>query len=307
MTSPNHTNGNDINHSDTLNNQAASKKTSGMQITRIERSAGVLLSDHMGCEIITLRVCANEHDPNEEVAIFSIHKNLLANCSRRFAKMVKSNTNHSGLLYKIHDTCPAVFKLFTEYLYKQVVPGVTHNLTPVQQGSRLADLCQLYVFAEMFEMDHIFLNKIMDKIQDGLVMTGRVLPAMLVKNIYEHGEKTSLLRKFCVASTLYAITTPGLDDTSLKILLRASDDFFDEFTRYIVATVKHNPDPRVRGSFQENAVHADLTDSSEAGSASITATRGVHPCQFHVHPHGEDAEGSDSRYEVRGCYLLDGQ
>jgi hypothetical protein len=261
----------------------------------------------MGCEIITLKVCTNENDPNAEVAIFSIHQGLLANSSRRFAKMVKSHTNHSGLVYKIHDTCPAVFKLFTEYLYKQVVPGVTNRLTPIQQGFRLAELCQLYVFAEIFEMDHVFLNKIMDKVQDGLVMTGRVLPATLVMNIYEHTGKTSLLRKFCVASTLYAITNPVLDDPNLKALLRASDDFLDEFTSYVVANVKNNPDPRVRESFQENAAHADLTDSSQAGSASLTGRRGVHPCQFHVHPHNEDTEGSGSRYEVGSCYLLDGQ
>ncbi|PQE12670.1 btb poz domain containing protein [Rutstroemia sp. NJR-2017a BBW] len=280
-----------------------------MQLTRVEKSAEVLLGDSMGCEIITLKVCANENDPNAEVAVFSIHKDLLANSSRRFAKMVKSHTNHSGLVYKIHDTCPAVFKLFTEYLYKQVVPGVTNRLTPIQQGFRLAELCQLYVFAEIFEMDHVFLNKIMDKVQDGLVMTGRVLPATLVMNIYGHAKKTSLLRKFCVASTLYAFTNPGLDDPSLKTLLRASDDFLDEFTSYVVATVKNNPDPRIRESFQDNAAHADLTDSSQTGSSSLTLAgrRGVHPCEFHVHSPNEDTEGSDSRYEVRGCYLLDGQ
>ncbi|PQE11676.1 BTB POZ-like protein [Rutstroemia sp. NJR-2017a WRK4] len=286
-----------------------------MQLTRVEKPAEVLLGDerrskmihsYMGCEIITLKVCANENDPKEEVAIFSIHKDLLAHSSRRFAKMVTSNTNHA-VLYKIHDTCPTVFKLFTEYLYKQVVPGVTHSLTPVQQGSRLADLCQLYVFAEMFEMAPVFLNKIMDKIQDGLVVTGRVLSALLVKKIYEHANETSLLRKFCVASTLYAITTPGLDNPDLKILLRASDEFFDEFTRYVVATVKNNPDPRVRESYKENAAYADMTNSSEGGTASLTGRRGVHPCQFHVHPQGEHAEGFDSRYEVHGCYLLDGQ
>jgi hypothetical protein len=264
----------------------------------------------MGSEIITLKVCANEHNPHEEAAIFSIHKDLLASSSRRFAKMVQSSTNRPGLVYKIHDTCPAVFKLFNEYLYKQVVPGVTRNLTSVQQGSRLAELCQLYVFAEMFEMDHVFLNKIMDKIQDGLRTTGKILPAFLVKNIYEHAETTSLLRKFCVATTLYAITSQGLDDPDLKLLLRANDDFFDEFTRYIVATVKHHPDPRVRESFHEIAARRELTESSEAGFNSHTGTGGVHPCQFHIHPQGDGTEDSlaESRYEVSGCYLLlDGQ
>ncbi|KAM3077596.1 hypothetical protein ACMFMG_006932 [Clarireedia jacksonii] len=302
-----HTNSNSIDHTNNLNlhNQVASKKNIDTQLTRVETKPEVLLGDHMGCEIITLKVGASDPGQQNDVAVFSIHKVLLASSSRRFAKMVQSSKSRPSAVYKIHDTCPAVFKLFTEYLYKQVVPGVTQNLTPIQQGARLNDLCQLYVFAEIFEMDSVFLNKIMDKIQDGLVMTGTVLSAPLVKNIYEHAEKTSLLRKLCVATTLYAIADPNLDDSSFKLLIRTSDDFFDEFKNYMVSTIKRNPDPRIRESFQEMAARADLTDSSEAESTSPTRrTLGVHPCQFHVHPQGDATEDS---FEVHGCHLLDGQ
>lgn len=241
------------------------------------------------------------------VLVFSIHKNLLMNSSRRFARMLEETEVDRNHMYSIQDTNPAVFKLFNEYLYTRRIPSISPRASKTEQGTRISELCQLYVFAEIFEMHNTFLNKIMDAIQDTLVVSSTVLGASLVRNILEHGQKDSQLRNFCIANALYTVMTPGLDSAGFQWLIKNSDEFFAEFMKMLTKLPKSN-DPRIRDANQEYAVEVKIKEEElEAGGVAVEGNAaaaigpGVHPCQFHIHGRtGSDAEGADDEI----CYAL---
>ncbi|KAF7878897.1 hypothetical protein EAF04_000100 [Stromatinia cepivora] len=285
---------------------AAQSKTKAL----IRVDPDVLFTDTMGMETIVLKVGAA--DDGQGTMVFSIHKNLLLGSSRRFVKMLNGSgpldRNH---MYSIHDTSPAVFKLFNEYIYTRRIPGVSRRMSQAAQGTRISELCQLYVFAEIFEMDKTFLNKIMDAIQDGLALSSTLLTYALVKNILDHAQPESPLRKFCAANALYSAMTPGLDSAGFQWLIKNSDEFFAEFLKMLVKLTKGN-DPRIRDVNQEYAKEVKVKEEElEAGGVSVgafTATAigpGVHPCQFHVHGGlGSNAGGASGVDDDEICYLL---
>ncbi|APA06501.1 predicted protein [Sclerotinia sclerotiorum 1980 UF-70] len=283
---------------------AAHSKTKAL----IRVDPDVLLTDSMGMETVVLKVGS---DDGNGTMVFSIHKNLLQSSSPRFVKMLNSRVLDRNKIYSIHDTSPSVFKLFNEYLYTRRVPGVSHRLSQSAQGTRISELCQLYVFAEIFEMDINFLNKIMDAIQDGLALSSSLLTYALVKNIFDHAQSESPLRKFCAASALYSAMTPGLDSAGLQWLIKNSDEFCKEFMKMLVKLTKGN-DPRIRDANQEYVKEVKLKEEElEAGGAPVGANiaavvgPGVHPCQFHIHGgSGSDAEGASGVDDEEICYLL---
>ncbi|ESZ89624.1 hypothetical protein SBOR_9991 [Sclerotinia borealis F-4128] len=301
---------------DSKKSQAASQSnqsaTKSKAMALIKAEPDVLFTDTMGMETIVLKVGAAE-DGNGSMA-FSIHKNLLHDSSRRFAKMLKeSGSLERNQMYSIRDTSPFVFKLFNEYLYTRRVPGVTRRMSAAEQGSRISELCQLYVFAEIFEMHNIFLNKIMDAIQDGLTVGSTILTHTLVKNILDHAKPDSPLRKFCAANAIYSAMTPGLDSAGFKWLVKNSDEFFEDFMRMLVKSAKGN-DPRLRDVNQEYAKEVKIKEedleleaegvSVGAGTAAVGGP-GVHPCQFHIHGESEyDAGSPHGTGDDEICYLL---
>ncbi|QSZ35229.1 hypothetical protein DSL72_008098 [Monilinia vaccinii-corymbosi] len=270
-----------------------------------------LFTDIMGIETISLKVGPSD-DTNGSM-VFTIHKNLLTASSRRFAKMVQhSPPLERNQMYSIHDTSPCVFKLFNEYIYTGRVPGVHHRTSQVDKGTRISELCQLYVFAEIFEMNALFLNKIMDSIQDGLNISSTVLAHTLVQNILQHAQPDSPLRKFCAANALYSAMTPGLESAGFQWLMKNSDEFFAEFMKMLVKLTKGN-DPRIRDFTQNLAKDVPVKGGEEleaggvlvsAGTAAATGP-GVHPCQFHIHgrleSNGGAAHGDDDQ-EI--CHLF---
>lgn len=269
----------------------------------------------MGMETIALKVGAI--DDVSGSMIFTIHKNLLVASSRRFASMLEECTPlEKGEIYVIHDTSPFVFKLFNEYLYTRRIPGISRRLSAPEQGIRVSELCQLYVFAEIFEMDNTFLNKVMDTIQDGLIVSDMVITHTLVVNIFEHAKPDSPLRKFCIATALHSAVSPGLDTAGFKWLLKNSDAFFDEFLAALKKLPKGN-DPRIRDVGQEYTKDTKeiKEEELEAGGVSVDKADvestgvtgpGVHPCQFHIHHRavsGSDAGTAHADGEDEVCYL----
>ncbi|TGO36603.1 hypothetical protein BHYA_0120g00280 [Botrytis hyacinthi] len=272
----------------------------------------VLFTDTMGMETILLKV--GPSDDIHGTMVFSIHKNLLIASSRRFKKMLRdSGTLDRNQMYSIHDTSPAIFKYFNEYLYTSRIPVVSHRMSKAEQGTRILELCQLYVFAEMFEMDNNFLNKIIDTIQDGLAVSSTLLTFNLVKNILEHSQPESPLRKFCAANALYSAMVPGLDTTGFQWLIKNSDEFFAEFMKMLVELTK-GTDPRIRDAKQEYAKETKIKEEElENGGVAVNGTAvavpvvgpGVHPCQFHIHGRlGSGSGAANGAEDDEICYLL---
>ncbi|KAF7949359.1 uncharacterized protein EAE97_002868 [Botrytis byssoidea] len=272
----------------------------------------VLFTDTMGMETILLKV--GPSDDIHGTMVFSIHKNLLIASSRRFKKMLRdSGPLDRNQMYSIHDTSPAVFKYFNEYLYTRRIPAVSRRMSKAEQGTRVLELCQLYVFAEMFEMDNSFLNKTIDTIQDSLAVSSTLLTFTLVKNILEHSQPESPLRKFCAANALYSAMVPCLDTTGFQWLIKNSDDFFTEFMKMLVKLSK-GTDPRIRDAKQEYAKEAKIKEEElENGGVAVDGSAvvvpvvgsGVHPCQFHIH--GQPGSGSGAANDAEDdeiCYLL---
>ncbi|CAD6441482.1 c61f45c2-68b7-4f1e-8120-d096496d56a9 [Sclerotinia trifoliorum] len=303
--------GNSTSQKSQAESQSAHSATQSKTKALIRVDPEVLLSDTMGMETIVLKVGAA--DDGQGTMVFSIHKNLLMSSSPRFVKMLNSRVLDRNQIYSIHDTSPSVFKLFNEYLYTRRVPGVSHRLSQSAQGTRISELCQLYVFAEIFEMDRNFLNKIMDAIQDGLALSSSLLTYALVKNIFDHAQSESPLRKFCAANALYSAMTPGLDSAGFQWLIKNSDEFFAEFMKMLVKLTKGN-DPRIRDVNQEYFKEVKVKEEElEAGGVPVGANiavvvgPGVHPCQFHVHAgSGSDTEGASGVDDDEICYLLAG-
>ncbi|KAF7929324.1 uncharacterized protein EAE98_005243 [Botrytis deweyae] len=272
----------------------------------------VLFTDTMGMETIMLKV-----GPSDDIhgnMVFSIHKNLLIASSRRFAKMLRAGGPlDRNQMYSIHDTSPAIFKYFNEYLYTRRIPVVSHRMSKAEQGTRILELCQLYVFAEMFEMDNTFLNKIIDTIQDGLAVSSTLLTFSLVRNILEHSQPESPLRKFCAANALYSAMVPGLDTTGFQWLIKNSDEFFAEFMKMLVKLTK-GTDPRIRDAKQEYAKETKIKEEElENGGVAVDGSPvavpvvgpGVHPCQFHIHGRSGSGSGAANGTEDDEiCYLL---
>ncbi|KAB8302101.1 hypothetical protein EYC80_005552 [Monilinia laxa] len=280
-------------------------------MTLIKAEPDILFTDMMGMETVALKVGSS--DAANGSMVFTIHTNLLTASSRRFAKMVQHTPLERNQLYSIHDTSPSVFKLFNEYLYTGRVPGVSPRISQVDKGTRISDLCQLYVFAEIFEMNTTFLNKIMDTIQDGLTVSSTVLAHNLVSNILEHAVPESQLRKFCAANALYSAMTPGLDSTGFEWLMKNSEQFFQEFMKMLVKLTKSN-DPRIRDFNQDFPNVQGKDEELELGEVVVvgrTATAtgpGVHPCQFHIHGRlGSDGGASHCEGDGEICYLFANQ
>ncbi|KAM0132992.1 hypothetical protein ACHAO1_006479 [Botrytis cinerea] len=286
---------------------AQSKSTAMMKL-----EPDVLFTDTMGMETIMLKV-----GPSDDIhgnMVFSIHKNLLIASSRRFAKMLRTTGPlDRNQMYSIHDTSPAIFKYFNEYLYTHRIPVVSRRLSKAEQGTRILELCQLYVFAEMFEMDNNFLNKIIDTIQDGLAVSSTLLSFSLVRNILEHSKPESPLRKFCAANALYSAMVPGLDTTGFQWLIKNSDEFLAEFMKMLVKLTKAT-DPRIRDVKQEYAKETKIKEeelenggvSVDNGSVIVSVIGpGVHPCQFHIHGRSGSGSGAaDGADDDEICYLL---
>ncbi|KAF7959142.1 hypothetical protein EAE96_002658 [Botrytis aclada] len=283
---------------------AQSKSTALMKL-----EPDVLLTDTMGMETIMLKV--GPSDDIHGTMVFSIHKNLLIASSRRFAKMLSTTGPlERNQMYSIHDTSPAIFKYFNEYLYTRRVPVISRRMSKVEQGTRILQLCQLYVFAEIFEMDNTFLNKIIDTIQDGLAVSSTLLTFNLVRNILEHTKPESPLRKFCVANALYSAMVPGLDTTGFQWLIKNSDEFLAEFMKMLVKLTKAT-DPRIRDAKKEYANETKIKEEElENGGVAVNGSPvgvgpGVHPCQFHIH--GRSGSGSGAANDTEDdeiCYLL---
>ncbi|KAI9640784.1 hypothetical protein NHQ30_010624 [Ciborinia camelliae] len=294
------------------NQPAAQSKSKAL----IKAEPDVMFTDTMGMETIILKVGPSSDDEvnGTGTMVFTIHKNLLIGSSRRFAKLVRESGPERNKMYSIHDTSPLVFKLFNEYLYKGRIPTVTRRMTEVEKGTRISELCQLYVFAEIFEMDNTFLNKIMDALQDALSVGSTILTHTLVKNILEHAEPESPLRKFCAANALYTAMTPGLDSTGFQWLIKNSNEFFAEFMKMLVKLTNGN-DPRIRDFNQEYAKEEIKVKEEEleaggvsVGAGAVTVTPvgpGVHPCQFHVHGRPSSVGGSvQPPDDDEVCYLF---
>ncbi|KAM0150878.1 hypothetical protein ACHAQE_008742 [Botrytis cinerea] len=286
---------------------AQSKSTAMMKL-----EPDVLFTDTMGMETIMLKV-----GPSDDIhgnMVFSIHKNLLIASSRRFAKMLRTTGPlDRNQMYSIHDTSPAIFKYFNEYLYTHRIPVVSRRLSKAEQGTRILELCQLYVFAEMFEMDNNFLNKIIDTIQDGLAVSSTLLSFSLVRNILEHSKPESPLRKFCAANALYSAMVPGLDTTGFQWLIKNSEEFLAEFMKMLVKLTKAT-DPRIRDVKQEYAKETKIKEGElenggvavDNGSVIVSVVGpGVHPCQFHIHGRSGSGSGvADGADDDEICYLL---
>ncbi|KAM0162492.1 hypothetical protein ACHAPG_001857 [Botrytis cinerea] len=286
---------------------AQSKSTAMMKL-----EPDVLFTDTMGMETIMLKV-----GPSDDIhgnMVFSIHKNLLIASSRRFAKMLRTTGPlDRNQMYSIHDTSPAIFKYFNEYLYTHRIPVVSRRLSKAEQGTRILELCQLYVFAEMFEMDNNFLNKIIDTIQDGLAVSSTLLSFSLVRNILEHSKPESPLRKFCAANALYSAMVPGLDTTGFQWLIKNSEEFLAEFMKMLVKLTKAT-DPRIRDVKQEYAKETKIKEEElenegvavNNGSVIVSVVGpGVHPCQFHTHGRSGSGSGAaDGADDDEICYLL---
>ncbi|KAA8577147.1 hypothetical protein EYC84_007145 [Monilinia fructicola] len=280
-------------HWDTSVNNSSITQSAGpsQSMSLVKAEPDILFTDMMGMETVALKVGAS--GAVDGSMVFTIHTNLLTASSRRFAKMVQHKPLERHQIYSIHDTRPSVFKLFNEYLYTGRVPGVSPRISQVEKGARISDLCQLYVFAELFEMSTTFLNKIMDTIQDGLNVSSTVLAHNLVNNILEHAMPESQLRKFCAANALYCALTPGLDSTGFECSLRATILAFATFNQDFPKDIKDKDE------------ELEAVEVVVGGVTSPATGPGVHPCQFHIHDRLEfDGGVSHNDGDSEVCYLF---
>jgi len=152
---------------------------------------------------------------------FNVHKQLLYDNSSLFAEFFREMGPNQLITLKGEN--PNSFKLFITYLYSEQVPGVPVNANVIAQATRLKDLCQLYTMGEKYTFTPKFLNKVIDRIQDGFAITRKVPEPPLIQNIYKHTKnKASKLREFCVACVLFYLRSKDCEYSILAIVLLSS-------------------------------------------------------------------------------------
>jgi hypothetical protein len=114
--------------------------------------------------------------------MFNIHKNLIRRTSAYFFDMYKTEPP-AGRRFALNDEDPQVFKLFVEFLYTQRVPAVSTTMSDGARALRTKQLCQLYAFADRFQVQFEIRNRIMDKIQDGFAVLDKFPEPGLVQGM----------------------------------------------------------------------------------------------------------------------------
>lgn len=247
----------------------------------------------MGSEVVRIFV-------GESKVEFTVHKQLLLTAGRIFSDMFPPGRKPSERVTLGRED-PEVFKLFIEYLYTKNVPQVLAGMTSQASSKRLRDLCQLYAFADKFQLEIRFCNRIMDAIQDGYLSLDKLPGIDLIKEIYLNTPVTSKLRQFGIASLLYSMSSSreDLHADVVAVFIAANGDALLDFVHTVKALDLVGRDPRVRDcQGSEGCVEC------QAGGERAKTKHGTWPCQYHIHCLSKPpAFMGDYREADEGCYL----
>ncbi|KAG9246596.1 hypothetical protein BJ878DRAFT_274473 [Calycina marina] len=251
-----------------------------------------LMVDELGWEMVVMRVGTGG-------TAMSAHKSLLVNTSPRFAQAIDHVIAEDREITFSEET-PEMMKIFMEFLYTKRVPTVHEYASPIDQSSRIKNLCKMYIFAEKYYMHREIRNRVMDVIQDGFLIINSFPTEGVAANIFEKTSPTSSLRRFVSAALLYSLRHSANEDKSkghhkLADLLVARPQVLENFLQSVQDLNLHTDrDPRVRDCTREPGCAECLSGIHKAEPCS----GGVWPCEFHVHASAEDQEDIDQR-----CYL----
>ncbi|KAF4635214.1 hypothetical protein G7Y89_g2886 [Cudoniella acicularis] len=268
--------------------------TNGTTALTLRREENVpLLGENLGIKITPFMV-----GPRREV--FIVHKNLLTKVGPNLLRM--SDQVPAGKSIAMEAETIGSFNLLLEFLYKDKIPSVTATMDGTTQGTRLRDLCQLYAFAAKYGLDMNFRNKIMDTIQDGFLVLGRLPDVPLTNAIYAHTAPGSQIRKFCAASLVAHLRSQDyVEDNRLVEFIHANEDAMYDF----LDAVKHfvpGQDPRIRDckGYPTCVECADRPDRLEG-------KKGYWPCAFHTHDenrNGAGPNGADGEIPADSCHFF---
>ncbi|PVH85711.1 hypothetical protein DL98DRAFT_36737 [Cadophora sp. DSE1049] len=197
------------------------------------------ISRRLGYEIVTLVV---GKDPTTEP--FAVHKNILRDVGGVFAKMCEESPSGSKILLPEED--PEVIKLLIDYAYSDELPMVSVHSNEGERGVELRRLVQFYALVEKFNVNYEIRNKVMDNIQNGFYIVGKLPEGPLIQAVYDHSTSESKLRKFCAVSMVYLLHDPYyVQDGIIPSLINGNDDLMVDFLE-AVRLYKHRQDPRIR-------------------------------------------------------------
>ncbi len=132
----------------------------------------------MGWETVPIQIGTGQRGKK-----FAVHKNLICATSAIFMDMF-SNPPRQGHTFSMPKEDVDTFDLFNNYLYTKRIPDFSPSMTPQYRAYRTRVLCQLYTFAEKYSLKFEIRNKIMDRIQDGFLITGLPIGPELALAIY---------------------------------------------------------------------------------------------------------------------------
>ena len=105
-------------------------------------------------------------------------------------------------------------------------------MTALQQSNRLRDLCQLFVFAEKFYLAHKFTNQVLDAIQDGFLLSGRLPDIGLIRAVYKHAYDYSKLRKFFSHCIVFGVRSDEFNCyDNIGLLLKENGEIITDFSK----------------------------------------------------------------------------
>ncbi|KAK0119332.1 hypothetical protein ONS95_008174 [Cadophora gregata] len=266
--------------------QHASSSNNNLMVVAYEQPK-ISISRRLGYEIVTLVV---GKDPATEP--FAVHKNILRDVGGMFVKMCEESPNGSNVRMPEED--PEVIKLLIDYAYSDELPMVSVFSTEGERGVELRRLVQFYALLDKFDVNHEIRNKVMDNIQNGFYIVGKLPEGPLIQAIYDHSRSESKLRKFCAVSMVYLLHDPYyVQDGFIPSLINSNDDLMVDFLE-AVRLYKQRQDPRIRHCQGDpRCVECD-------GSNHLVGKDGVPPCHFHIH---EKYENSAGIFEDGPCYL----
>ncbi|CAD6504544.1 BgTH12-00053 [Blumeria graminis f. sp. triticale] len=195
------------------------------------------IKSDMGSEVVQVVI-------GPEKKVFTIHKNLLMATGGAFVNSLELETHSKGRRITLSKESPEVFKHFVDMIYTRQVPAVLKTMNDDSKALRLQSLCRLYVMVELLELESTIRNQILDKIQDGFLLSNRLPEIPLIISIYRNTSEKSLLRKFVVACLVYQMRTkPEECIEIITKLFKASNDFINDFLKVCLSYVPCQ-DPR---------------------------------------------------------------
>lgn len=229
----------------------------------------------MGSEVVRIYIGLGK-------AEFSIHKQLLLSAGQIFSDMFPP-TRKACERVTLGKEEPAVFKLFVEYLYTNIVPNVQPSMSAQANNERLANICKLYAFGLKFRVANRISNRFMDAIQDGFRFVDKLPDLPLVRTIYEHTMPGAKIRAFCIAGILYALPVRGGGDAirpeAVTSFLGTNKEALREFVLAVRRVDLMGRDPRIRDC-QGASGCVECRDSDRE---RVRDRPGSWLCRFHIH------------------------